>query len=296
MQVYIGLDGGGTGSRAQAELADGRRTPILSGGPANVASDLQGSIRVIADLLRDAMDQAQTLAPTAPLAAPQIVLGLAGVGETASEPALRAALPYPIAAILGDMEISLAGAFKARDGIVMAVGTGSVLACQRRGQITRLGGYGLTLGDQASGAWIGREALRQTLLSRDGLAPDGPLAHLVWQHFGTLHAMIRFATHASPAGFAALAPMVLDQDRAQCPVAGAILDQGCDWLRRGLARLQDGAPDMPVAALGGLGPALLDRMIAQGGACVHQVAPKGTGLDGALWLARQHSTRLEKTS
>ena len=286
MLVYIGVDGGGTGCRAQAELQDGRRTQVMQGSAANVATDLSASAQTITMLLHEVTAQAQTLVPEACLS-PRLVLGLAGVREAHAEAALRAALPFPAMAVLGDIEIALAGAFGPRDGIVMAVGTGSVLASQRGGQMQRIGGHGLVLGDEGSGAWLGREALRHTLRARDGLAPDGPLVAQIGQRFGSQAAMIRFARDARPADFAALAPLVLATDRAHCPAAGAILDQGCDWLRRGIARLQGNGCALPVAALGGLGPALLARIIAQGGAALTRVAPDGTGLDGALWLARQ---------
>ncbi|MCH8465064.1 MAG: ATPase [Roseinatronobacter sp.] len=286
MRVCVGLDGGGTGCRALVAFEDGLRLPVQTGGAANVSTDPDSAIAAIADLLARAMAAAQAHAGATRLE-PEIVLGLAGVVESGLGPRVRAALRYPRLSVLGDIEIALAGAFEDMDGLVMVVGTGSVLACQRGGQMQRLGGYGLGLGDEASGAWIGRAALRQSLLARDGLATDGPLAAALWQHFGSLAAMIEFAATARPADYAALAPVVLEHDHAHCPVAGAVLDAGCGYLRAAIARLQAGAHDMPVAALGGLGPVLLARIIAQGGAAFPVVRPKGSALEGALWLARR---------
>ncbi len=287
MQLYIGLDGGGTGCRAQAMLADGRRSEVLIGGSANIHSAPDTATREIAALLERCLAAAQTLAAVYACTPPQVVLGLAGASESGAGARLAAALPYARLAVLGDVDIALSGAFEDQDGIVLAVGTGSVLARQQAGQMMRLGGYGFVLGDEGSGAWIGRQALARTLHARDGLAPDGALCRAFWDRFGALADVIGFAGVARPADFAALAPLVLEHDRAGCAVAGAILDEACDWLARAITRLQDGAPDMPVAPLGGLGPTLLDRIDRRNPGGVRIVAPRGSALDGALWRARR---------
>ncbi len=286
MEVFVGLDGGGTACRAQAELGDGRRTQILTGGAANVATDFDAARREIASLLARVLDAAQELAPEATLAPPSIVLGLAGASETGAATRLGAALPGEQVAVQGDIEVSLWGAFNGADGIVLAVGTGSVLGRNLDGRIHRLGGYGFMLGDVGSGAWIGHEALRRTLDARDGLGPRTALTAELSERFDGVAGLIGFANRARPADYAALAPLVLEHDRASCPVAGAILDQGSGWLLHALRKLLDDAPDLPVAPTGGLGPVLLERITAQGGAHLHCIAPKGTALDGALWSAR----------
>lgn len=298
MRIFIGLDGGGTGCRAQAELADGRRTQVVTGGAANVSSDPEGALREIAGVLAQVLEQAQGLAqgllPDGGAGDPIIVLGLAGASESGAAQRLQHALPYPRVCVLGDIDISLKGAFGQEDGIVLAVGTGSVLACQRGGQMQRLGGYGLSLGDEGGGAWIGRAALRAALHARDGIGPDGPLVRAIWADFGALPDVISFAARARPADYAALAPLVVEHDRAHCPVAGAIMDRGCAYLLRAISHLQAGTYDIPVAPTGGLGPVLLDRIIAQGGAYLRRATPKGTALDGAIWQAR-HGARQKET-
>lgn len=296
MRIFIGLDGGGTGCRAQAELEDGRRTPVTTGGAANVFSNPDGALHEISAALARAHADAQAMLPQGAVLAPHIVLGLAGASESGAAQRLQHALPYRRVHVLGDIDISLKGAFANDDGIVLAVGTGSVLACQRGGRMQRLGGYGFVLGDEGSGAWIGREALRLALHAHDGIGPDGPLVRDIWHRFGPLSNLIGFAGTARPSDYAALAPLVLDHDRAHCPVAGDILDRGCAYLLRAIRHLQGGAQKTPVAPTGGLGPVLLDRIIAQGGANLHRVAPKGTALDGAIWQARHSAAHKETHS
>jgi len=48
---------------------------------------------------------------------------------------------------------------------------------------------------------------------------------------------------------------------------------------------------VPVAAMGGLGPALLARMVHSDSAGLRKVAASGTGLDGALWYARHRTAQ-----
>lgn len=294
MQLLIGLDGGGTGCRAQGWLGDGRRTEIVTGGAANVFSDFAQAQREIAALLAQVTELAQGLAAGHRLAPPQIVLGLAGARQSDAPARLRAALPYSNLIILGDLEIALAGAFGGLDGIVMAVGTGSVLGRQQGGKITCLGGHGLALGDEGSGAWIGREALRRAFHARDGVGPDGPLIAEIWRRFDAVNDVIAFSAGAKPLDYAAFAPMVLRHD-PDCPVARAILDQGCAYLARAITCLQGGQTGLPVAPLGGLGPILLERIKTQGRAAVQIMAPKGTALEGALQIARAQAQTTEPT-
>jgi len=242
----------------------------------------------VAALLERCHTQALALAGHEIASEPVFVLGLAGATEAGAQPQVTAGLPYRNVIVRGDIDIAAKGAFPDGDGIVMAVGTGAVLARQSADGIVRVGGHGLLLGDEGSGAWIGRAALRRCLLAQDGLGENGPLTRLLWARFGRVGAIIRFAADARPADFAALAPVVLEQAQAHCPVACAILDAACAYFRGAIRQLQGGCTDLPVAATGGLGPILLERMIQQGGGALHRAEPAGTALDGALWFARHH--------
>ena len=293
MRVYIGVDGGGSGSRAQAALEDGRRTPVLHAGLANVYSDPEGAVDSLRPLLAQVFDAAAALTPQPPPAPAAVVLGLAGAAETSCAPMLRAALPWPGVQVMGDLDITLAGALRGQPGVVVALGTGSVLARRQNGQVRRIGGHGFMLGDTASGAWLGKRALQAALLMRDGLAPPGALGAQLWARFGTVPALLAFARDARPADIATLAPLVLAQDRAGCPQARAIVDEACAYLRRAITALQEGDPTLPVVGCGGLGPALLDRLAASAMPGLVRAEPLGSALDGALWLAQTHHIKAQ---
>ena len=53
------------------------------------------------------------------------------------------------------------------DGIAVISGTGSVAWGRRDGQHARAGGWGYLLGDEGSGYWVAREAVRRTLARID---------------------------------------------------------------------------------------------------------------------------------
>lgn len=284
MQFFIGLDGGGTGCRAQVELADGRRGEVMTAGPANVFSNIDAAIYEISALLDRCVAQGQARGAAA--LQPVIVLGLAGATESGAAEQVKACLPYQNVTVLGDIDIAVMGAFPDSDGIVMAVGTGSVVARKYAGGLQRVGGHGLVLGDDGGGAWIGREALRRCLLAQEGLAEEGPLTQVLWARFNSGRRIIDFGAAACPADFATLAPLVLEQAQAHCPVAGAILDASCAYLRRTIRRLQAGLPELGVAAAGGLGPVLLARMLRRSEPGFRSAEPAGSALDGALWHAR----------
>ncbi|MFN3954359.1 MAG: BadF/BadG/BcrA/BcrD ATPase family protein [Pararhodobacter sp.] len=287
MRICLGIDGGGSGCRARAQLADGRVTADFSGGPANVYSDPDTAIANITTLARRTLKAAcEMLGAEDTGVTVSAALGLAGASELGAAPRLRAALGFAQIEVTGDVEAALSGAFHDKDGIIAAIGTGSVYGGQSGGQMRRRGGYGFILGDEGSGAWMGRAALQRTLQARDGLVAPGRLDETLWSHFGALAGMLEFTRAARPADYAALAPMVIEHANDGCPLARALLDEAGDWACRAIASLQPpGGPALPVAFAGGLGGVLADDLAARSRLPWPRVAPLGSPLDGALWRA-----------
>ncbi|MCX5794160.1 MAG: hypothetical protein NTY77_01520 [Elusimicrobia bacterium] len=68
---------------------------------------------------------------------------------------------------VSDVELAHAAAFGGEPGLLVVAGTGSIaIARDWRGRWRRSGGWGQLLGDEGSGFWIGRSALRDPLLRR----------------------------------------------------------------------------------------------------------------------------------
>ena len=61
-----------------------------------------------------------------------------------------------------------AARWRRRTGSTAALGTGSVFGVQRGGAVRMIGGWGFLLGDQGSGARLGRALCEAALLAHDG--------------------------------------------------------------------------------------------------------------------------------
>ncbi|MBP1804439.1 BadF/BadG/BcrA/BcrD ATPase family protein [Rubellimicrobium aerolatum] len=274
--LYLGIDGGGSGCRAAVADEAGRVLGRGAGGPANIASDLEGARENLLRAARAALADAGL--PESEMPRLRAGLGLAGANGRGFAERLRAALPFAEARIVSDAVAAVKGALGERDGIVAALGTGSVFARQRGGAVRLIGGWGLILGDEASGAWIGRAILSQALRAVDGFVPQTPLLAALVAEQGGPDGVVNLSLAARPADFAAFAPRVVASDD---PAAREVMDRAVAEVAAAVDLLQEGAA-LPVVLLGGLGPVFAARL----GGRWAVIPALGTALDGALLLAR----------
>ena len=74
-------------------------------------------------------------------------------------------------------------------GVVVIAGTGSIAyGRNERNQAARAGGWGYMLGDEGSGYWIGRAALRAVLREADRRGPATQLTGLLLNYYGVARA------------------------------------------------------------------------------------------------------------
>jgi len=278
MALYLGVDGGGSGCRAVVADASGRVLGRGEGGPANVWTDPDGARASILAAAGAALAGAGGGA----LSDLRAVLGVAGANVPEAAGRLAAGLPFAAARIETDAFLALKGALGEADGIVAAIGTGSVYGVQRGGAVRFIGGWGLVLGDQGSGAWIGRSLLEAALLAHDGLGGESPLLSAVLAEHGGPAGIVAFGQRASPADFARLAPRLLAAAAEGDPGAGAVLAAAEGHVARAIDRLM-AEGRVPVCFLGGLGPAFATQFEALYGGLIRP--PAGSALDGALALA-----------
>lgn len=275
MTFLLGIDGGGTGCRAVLADRAGRVLGRGAAGPANVASDPEGACANILAASRMAIAAAGVAPDLSGLAAG---LGLAGANVASAADWLRGALPFGRMRLETDAVTAAKGALGNGDGIVAALGTGSVFAIQSAGHLRCLGGWGLVLGDEGSGAWLGRAALARALKAVDGLVPMTPLLQGLLHSHGGPSGVVAHARDARPADFATLAPAIMD---SADPAAEAIRAMACADVRQVLAHLRAEAA-LPVTFIGGLG-AIYAGLLAD----LPQRPAQGTALDGALLLAQE---------
>ncbi|MGY4749424.1 BadF/BadG/BcrA/BcrD ATPase family protein [Pannonibacter sp. Q-1] len=281
----LGVDGGGTGCRVRLAAADGTVLGEVSGGPANIVSNpdqARANILAAADTLlapvlgRSVMDAEASL----PVCA---VLGVAGGGVPAAADALRERVPFTTVRVVNDGIAAIRGALRGGDGILAAIGTGSIFAVQRQGVIRQVGGWGFyVMGDEGGGSWLGRHAVLRALKAIDGFHLITPFLCDILEHGGGAQAIVRNAPSTRPDEFAALVPLILAAARAGDPAAEAVLAAGVAEVRAAIALLQQGG-EVPVVFLGGLGVTYAKALAGEW----PQAEPLGSALDGAMWMAAE---------
>lgn len=275
---YLAVDGGGTRCRL-ALVLDGHRYEALGPG-ANVTTDFDRALDVLRSgfgaLAGDAGLDLATLysLPT--------YLGIAGVIEAAMAKRVAEALPFKTLRVEEDRPAALIGALGTGFGTVAVIGTGSFLGRVDGAGVRFIGGHGFVLGDEASGAWLGRAALARSLLAVDGIAPDSQLCRALRKRMGGASGVIGFARGADPAQFGALAPEVVAAAERDDAVASDLMAEGAGYLARALGALGWQAQER-LCLMGGLGPSYARWL----GPAMQMalVPPAGSALDGALELA-----------
>ncbi|MFJ6001270.1 N-acetylglucosamine kinase [Arthrobacter sp. NPDC092385] len=172
-QVVVGLDIGGSKThgalwRGGVLVAEARAG---SANVQNVTPDAAG--RNLGRLFGDLLSRE----PGGTAGVERVVAGSGGVDTPADADRLRALIaPYAPGApvdVVHDTRLILA-AGGASTGIAVIAGTGSVAwGVGEDGREARSGGWGYLLGDEGSGYWVAREAVRRALHRHDiGAQPD----------------------------------------------------------------------------------------------------------------------------
>jgi N-acetylglucosamine kinase-like BadF-type ATPase len=242
----LGVDAGGTGTRA-ALVIDGVTAERYSADPFNFLLHDDGVPRVAA-LARAARPAAMGI----------------GVPGLAREPGAAAAFAAAVSEACGvrtrvapDATTAWLGAFLGRPGIAVIAGTGSVAVGGSPGALQRAGGHGHLVGDEGSGYWIGRMALRAALAAAEGAGPPTRLGGALTEAAGASLDELVLRIQRSPGDrtvLAGLAPVVgrcagrPDEDQ----VAGSILAQAATALAGLAAALRQRLGELPVAGVGGV--------------------------------------------
>ena len=265
-EYFIGVDGGGTNTRALIIASAGRGVGVGQAGPSNYQ---HVGIETAANNIRHAIDAAWRQAGMVPRPATGAFLGMAGViGAADRATILSMATQLQIAApghcgVDHDIRILLAGGLGGEPGIALIVGTGS--SCYGRdsvGRCVQVGGFGPLMDDLGSGYALGVQAMRATVFAADGRGPSTALTVPVLRFLG-ITGMEDFSRRVYHEGLtraqiASLAPVVVSCANAGDAVANEILHQGAAELAKMVAiaiRRMGGERSVSVVIGGGLGEA-----------------------------------------
>lgn len=280
----IGIDGGGTGTRARLTSAQGA---VLGYGEAGPSSLTQGVEAAWAQV-KLAVSRACAAACLPELTGSDCALGLGLAGanvRTLAEDFVRSAPDHAHLALDSDAYTALLGAHGGRPGAIVAAGTGSVgEALHADGRRIEVGGWGFPAGDEGSGAWLGLRAMRHAQQAVDGRVAAGPLARAVWRVAGSdAQALLAWCGGAGQTRYAELAPLVFET-APEDAMAERLLAHATRALEA-MARTLDPAGSLPLALMGSVGRRLAPRLAPELRArCVE---PQGDAAEGALHLIRR---------
>lgn len=288
---FILVDGGGTKTLVRLIASDGTPLGEARSGPSSLTFGTQAAWRNVAEAIRDVCRSAG-LDPTN-LRDAAFIAGFAGGRSPAFQAEFRALDPFGFRDIIivTDGFTSLLGAHDGRTGSVLAIGTGvAAYALGADGRVRSSSGWGFIVGDEGSGAWIGRDALRALTQHIDGRMRRGsslfaPLKAVVGEDFNAIQTWINAAR---PTQFASLAPLVIAAAEQGDGLANDLLDEASRHLETAILAIHtDGA----LALLGGLAHVFAPRFSPEVRNLL--VEPKGPALDGLAVMARRGWTSEE---
>jgi glucosamine kinase len=282
--LLLGVDGGGTRCRARLSSDHGNVLADAVSGPANLRLGLERSFAAVIDAatqcLRDAALSEEDMS--------RVVACLAMAG--ASEPDYAAAAagrehPFRRIIMTTDAHAACIGAHAGRDGGIIITGTGTIGWAMVQGKVHRIGGWGLPISDEGSGAWLGNELLRRVLWAHDGRVPWTPLLRGAFADFGEdPHAILDWVAQTQPADLGAYAPRIVGHAAEHDDAAIELMSLAARHIDALAARLVECGADR-LSLMGGLAPSLQPRLASATQS--HLVEPAGDALTGALTLARR---------
>ncbi len=299
MSLVLGIDGGGT--RTRASIAEGDK--VLGHGESGSIKRLRVGAEAAEANLRALLKGVYAQAGVKGVRA--ACCGVASVsmpGITEWINTVFDEFGVERRDIVGDQVIALDAAFKGGPGILQIAGTGSnTIGRAPDGQQEHAGGWSSHLGDEGSGYWIGLHSVRRALRAYDHEQPTRILEK-VGEMWGTpdLDDLVNVGDGTPGPDFAALAPVINELAEAGDAVALGVLQQASADLvefvllvREKLRRKHSIAGEVPVAWTGGVieKMRLVREPFFAGLRAAAPEMPIGqnpvVSLDGALWRAKR---------
>jgi N-acetylglucosamine kinase-like BadF-type ATPase len=298
MSVILGIDGGGTNTRA-AIVADGK---ILGSGQSGSIKRLRVGAEAAEENLRALIKDVYAQAGVKSVCAASCGVASASMpGITEWITAVFDEFRVERSEVVGDEVIALDAAFQGGSGILQIAGTGTnTIGRAPDGSRETAGGWSSRLGDEGSGYWIGLHAIRRALNAYDREEPTEVLKKVgeIWGT-PTMDELINVGDGTPAPDFAALAPAINELAEAGDPVAVGVLRQAAADLianvllvRSKLRRKHAIAGEVPVAWTGSViaRMQLVREAFFAGLRAAAPDMPVGTtetvSLDGAVWRAK----------
>jgi N-acetylglucosamine kinase-like BadF-type ATPase len=299
MQAVLGIDGGGT--RTRASIVAGER--VLAHAENGSIKRLRVGAEAAEENLRALLKDVYAEAGVPGVRAASVGVASASMPGTAEWiNAVFQEFGVERSEVVGDEVIALDAAFRGGPGILQIAGTGSnTIGRAPDGSRESAGGWSSRLGDEGSGYWIGLHSVRRALNAYDREEPTQILTR-VGEIWGTssLEDLINLGDSTPGPDFAALAPAMNELAEAGDPVALGVLRQAAADLvefvllvRAKLRRKHGIEGEVPVAWTGGIieKMTLVREAFFAGLSAAAPEMPVGreavVSLEGALWRAER---------
>jgi N-acetylglucosamine kinase-like BadF-type ATPase len=234
-RFFLGVDGGQSSTLAIIGDEAGRVLGMGRAGPCNHVASTEGKAKFV-DAIQGSLNAAGSQAGLDPLSVRfhSACLGFSG-GPADKEALLRAMIPSERMIVTNDALIALSGATAGQPGLIAIAGTGSIaFGRNSSGKTARAGGWGYMFGDEGSGFYITRQALRAALRSEEGWGPATSLRSVLLQATDAPdinHLLHRLYTPEFPRpSIAALAKLVDEAAENGDATAGNILNEAAQQL------------------------------------------------------------------
>lgn len=263
VNVFLGLDGGGTRTRALVVDESGRH---LGRGDSEATNPRHATEAQVRMRLEESIGDACKAAGVSVRDCASAFVGMAGVTSEAGRVDMgrRVAACGLECAKIGvdhDIRVALAGGLVGKPGIALIVGTGS--ACYGRtedGWTWQTGGWEWLIADEGSGFWLGREAIAAAARMADGRQSDTGLREAVfgWLGIGDITELMHrlHAPEMPRSEIAALAPALIRRAEEGDEAAGTLLKQGAELLAEMVEanhRMLPTSPGPDLVITGGVG-------------------------------------------
>lgn len=259
--LVIGIDGGGTHTRAQLADLSGA---VLGAGEAGTSNPIVHGTHTAQHELDLAIARAFENAKRPRERAAALCMGLGGAGRAVEQQELvewaRETLAERVL-VVNDGQIVVAAGTPENWGVAVIAGTGSIVWGQNPGgETARAGGWGYLIGDEGSGFDLARGALRAATQFADGRGQPTRLLDAILK-FWNLSAPPDLVTRVYRSGLthadlAALAPLVIQQAQQGDEISLRLVRDGAAALALGIMAVSrtlhfDSTP-FPLALTGGV--------------------------------------------
>lgn len=183
---YLGVDGGGTNTRAVITDADSK---IIGEGHSEASNPLRVGFDTALAHIEEAIDGACSQAGLERSDISAACVALAGISDPSHhrkmEDTLNRSIGINTTKLVTDASAALYGALDGQSGVIIIAGTGSIaMGINSAGEHARSGGWGPTLSDEGSAYDIARRALKAVIASFDERLPHTQLTERICDRLG----------------------------------------------------------------------------------------------------------------